>query len=1046
LITITLLAFLVLLLVSLATLTRVETRVAANSQQQAQARQNALMALNIALGQLQKYAGPDQRTTAVADIIGDANGDPAANDGTRFWTGVWGNGMEPDAIFTQAPRPVLLNWLVSGDEGSPAFVMETSGRISSAPAPGTIPFVPGASVPGLAAATALSDDIALLSGDRARLLVGPGTVASASDYVVAPLKKITAPFVPGLGTAIDIGRFAWWVGDEGVKAKYNLSDPYAAHTGTGDPEGRYRALAAQRHGIERITGLASYQSVAPVALRRVNSFAQSLLADPGMTADAAKRRYHDVTVASFGVLSNSRTGGLRKDLTHYLEQGGLTGNILPDSIFPSGAAPLGPKWEILKSYYDLAGESAPLAMRPATGTTHGITPVIVQTGFFLALRIEPDGRCLVRTYPVFVLGNPYSVALTGAADLRIVSNGFPFVVFQVDGVQKFKAPLANFPTTPGLLGGIDFRIADVALGPGEVKAYFPDLSAGVVQNTGVVPLGTSFYPDVWVAYDTGVNVAPPTAATSWDWTNLSSGELSVELRMTGTTEVLQAVGRVGLSGATTATSLTPPASLATGYDYFAQGYTFTLKNARPAAQPVRPFADYNLRAQQLYRTTAAGSGFGSNALYVTGKVTSFSVFTTNIEQPRWGRSSTLTLGKQSLVLFDVPRRGSAGEAPLLSLGQLQHASMTADGLQASCGNQPGNAIGNSLAHPYVSRELTFESRAISSTTQTYYDMSYLLNAALWDGFFFSTVPQAAGAAVVPGVTPLPDQRLIFTATPAPSLSQAQQGDSAARWLMIDGAFNINSTSEEAWTALLGSLHGLGINGENDLSTPFPRSIRQTGGSVDAGNGTSDNAYAGFRNLTAAQIRDTATGAGLAKELVREIRRRGPFLSLAHFINRRPTSATATDAAFGLKGAMQAAIDRSGVNAGFPSDEVITTGNLTGTATYADTEAALGARGTCIPGWLTQADVLQALAPGLAARSDTFVIRAYGDTLDPVNSTDAAPVITGRAWCEAVVQRCPDYVSPANAPEDAPSALNDENRAFGRRFKVVSFRWLGADDI
>ncbi|MET0263386.1 MAG: hypothetical protein ABW223_10845, partial [Rariglobus sp.] len=64
LITITLLAFLVLLLVSLASLTRVETQVAGNNQSLAQARQNALMALNIAIGQLQKHTGPDQRVTA----------------------------------------------------------------------------------------------------------------------------------------------------------------------------------------------------------------------------------------------------------------------------------------------------------------------------------------------------------------------------------------------------------------------------------------------------------------------------------------------------------------------------------------------------------------------------------------------------------------------------------------------------------------------------------------------------------------------------------------------------------------------------------------------------------------------------------------------------------------------------------------------------------------------------------------------------------------------------------------------------------------------
>src|SRR4051812_10807586 len=82
LITITLLAFLVLLLVSLAALTRVETQVAANDQQLAQARQNALMALSIAIGQLQKAGGPDQRVTATADLAtSDAT---AATGGSRI--------------------------------------------------------------------------------------------------------------------------------------------------------------------------------------------------------------------------------------------------------------------------------------------------------------------------------------------------------------------------------------------------------------------------------------------------------------------------------------------------------------------------------------------------------------------------------------------------------------------------------------------------------------------------------------------------------------------------------------------------------------------------------------------------------------------------------------------------------------------------------------------------------------------------------------------------------------------------------------------------
>ncbi|MFA6960917.1 MAG: hypothetical protein WC205_09220 [Opitutaceae bacterium] len=1045
LITITLLAFLVLLLVAFAQLTRVETMVATNMQTEEQARQNAFMALQIALGQLQLHAGPDQRTTVTADILGDANGNATSADGTRYWTGVSGNSAEPGDSFAANPSPVLLNWLVSGNEATPGFSASATGRITAAPAAGDIPFVPSTTVNGLAVADAMSDGLTLSSGEAVRLLVGPGTVNDKSGYVVAPLQSVQTDNVPGLLGSQPIGRYAWWVGDEGVKAKYSLTDPYSTHTGTGDTEGRYRALAAQSQAIELMPGMGSYPVSDRALLGKLVTLSQTQLADSSSGVTAFKQLHHDLTVASFGLLTNSRSGGLRRDLTGYLAQGGLTGDIIPGSVFPSGQAPLGPRWEMLKSWSDLAAESSPLAIRSATDMVHGITPVIVQLKFFIGLHIESDGRCHVRTWPAVVLGNPYSMAITGSADVKIISAGYPYARFQVDGAEKFRAALAT-SSGGGFLGGIDFRIADVNLGPGEVKAFFPDLAAGVVQNSGVVPMGTSFYPDVWVAYDTGVNIDPPVAGTDWKWTNLSGGEVSVELRVAGTTDVLQGVYRIGEPGTSVATTLTPPTGLAGGYDYAARGYTYTLKSARPSASPVRPFADYNLRAQSIYRSTASGAGFSTNALYVSGSVANFSAFTLNAEQPRWGRAASLTDGKERIVLFDVPRRSSVDEAALLSLGQLQHVSATADNAYVSTVWQPGHAIGNSRANPFVSRERSFEQRTFGASSEMDYDMSYLLNTALWDGYFFSTVPQSSGSTFVPGTASLPDARLIVKGSVTPTLTEIRQPERAARWLMIDGAFNVNSTSEEAWAAVLSGLRELSINGDSGLVAPFPRSIRQPGGSASSADGQSDNAYDGFRDLTQAQIRDPATGDGLARKIVREIRRRGPFVSLAQFVNRRLVSSSDTDAGQGLSGVIQTAIDRMGLNSGFPSDEYITAANLTGAAAYADTEAALGARAAGIPGWLSQADVLQSLAPSLASRSDTFVIRAYGEILDPVNSTKANPVITGRAWCEAVVQRMPDFVETGNNAWDLPSALSAENQRFGRRFQIVSFRWLSADDI
>src|ERR1019366_2809459 len=101
LLAVTLLAFLVVLLVALPAYTRVETAVAGNTQRQAQARQNALLALNVALGQLQKYAGPDQRVTATAATTARVNSQKI------HYTGVWDSTSTGTAPMT---------WLVSGIE------------------------------------------------------------------------------------------------------------------------------------------------------------------------------------------------------------------------------------------------------------------------------------------------------------------------------------------------------------------------------------------------------------------------------------------------------------------------------------------------------------------------------------------------------------------------------------------------------------------------------------------------------------------------------------------------------------------------------------------------------------------------------------------------------------------------------------------------------------------------------------------------------------------------------------------------------------------
>jgi len=88
-----------------------------------------------------------------------------------------------------------------------------------------------------------------------------------------------------------------------------------------------------------------------------------------------------------------------------------------------------------------------------------------------------------------------------------------------------------------------------------------------------------------------------------------------------------------------------------------------------------------------------------------------------------------------------------------------------------------------------------------------------------------------------------------------------------------------------------------------------------------------------------------------------------------------------------------------------------------------------------PSSVLQSDILQALGASMTVRSDTFIIRSYGDAVD------ANGEVTARAWCETVVQRVPDPVVA-----DTDDVWQPAGQTFGRRIKLVSFRWLGKEEV
>ena len=191
-----------------------------------------------------------------------------------------------------------------------------------------------------------------------------------------------------------------------------------------------------------------------------------------------------------------------------------------------------------------------------------------------------------------------------------------------------------------------------------------------------------------------------------------------------------------------------------------------------------------------------------------------------------------------------------------------------------------------------------------------------------------------------------------------------------------------------------------------------------------------------------------------------------------------------------KGVLQAAIDSTTINSAFHDELCISIdddNNMTdaikkseGYSNYANPKdiwenwrGAIGPQATGAPAYLMQQDILSKIGSFITVRSDTFKIRAYGEIKNSITGN-----IESKAWCEMVIQRVPEYIdtdtlisNEGQKPTDTTgrelemghqeeetitskreylnemtSELSDLNKALGRRFKVVSFRWLNDSEI
>lgn len=469
------------------------------------------------------------------------------------------------------------------------------------------------------------------------------------------------------------------------------------------------------------------------------------------------------------------------------------------------------------------------------------------------------------------------------------------------------------------------------------------------------------------------------------------------------------------------------------------------------------------------------------------------------EKGFWGDGVGTGDGQSNIVLFEIPT------APLTSLGQLQHVECSVLDME------PSYVIGNSYAHvgfkdSELDEVLVWPSAGYMKSGQARYsstqspqprgDTPFAANLQLFDHYFFSGINYGSADTAQESTidnfitkvfstsenrSPFPNARVELIRDfgdrkESDVKEDFKDAEKVARNLTYKGAFNVNSTSVEAWMAVLAGLNGQAVKIDGKFkeisNSPVIRFMNAigsglggytSGGSIADNDGDDGNGWRWYATLSDDEVRK------IAEKIVDQVRARGPFMSLSDFVNRRLDTGDN-----GKAGTIQAAIDDSGVNKTRSSGFGDGSGSNPDTTRYPNlfpTNAKFKKAG--VPGYITQGDILSNIGASLTARSDTFTIRAYGDIAGISGNPEA------RAWCEAVVQRFPEFIDPQddendemidvvefrqnyrNKQNDSVTNRGDKyvlekwsrnddlssvNKLFGRRYKIISFRWLSQDEL
>jgi len=1179
-VTLTLMVLLTVIAVGLLTLGTVSLRASSQGSDMSIARTNARLALMLALGDLQKYAGADTRVTARADILDDNN--PPV-------TGVWKSweGSDHDS----SGRPV------APDYGGKKRSGDGGGRFLSWLASGPL----GTKIGDVPDTTRASNKIKLLGEDS----VGTDHAASRQIYLTA--EKV------GDKTGKPTGSFAWWVSGENQKAR--LPKPYEHSQDTAakwSVMAKTHAIAdPEPFGLDKVlTGSSLNDPTVVSQASKAHTLRQGDLID---SKTLSQDHFHDLSTTSIGLLTNTATGGWRKDLSLASEAWeSLPGSGLPmfrvkpgqDLVYAraGGNAPATAKrsllyywsdyrqappppfnypiyktpaigsWTNLVNYatiykkkFGSVSSSGPLSASPmdtVTDITNGsdsiflhttrILPVIGRVQWVYSHRVVMVGgssTLQLVVQPVITMWNPYNVRLDSPGTLRFELKGSlpPIVSYLSDGSSlpppydkritlqdQEMSPATRSRGVRGPTKESNYTINNVAaFGPGETRVFS---AKTIITSTNTATTN----PDQLTATD--LELFPGLSLTggcAYEIAKNFSGSGKLTTSVEFNSEYRDGTLTNKVSGAGLYLNMKM-----NGTQVLAYRMSYTKELADQAYPPMDstkfpavtlgeisspnpyPFLCVTFGARMATNTFLPSKGFVQSSPFVNytamglkGSVEESISYTypgtlhnvnspfeysfqgvnplsTSLPQAETGTNRgfiltgiTAAKGLKRCVIDELPGR------PLNSLPELQNWDAR---FENPVPPFAFNLVGNSDATPLIPSDAVINSSAAAKGAENLqHDDSYCLNHALFDDWFFSSIapePSNFGSPSVSSTVktvysnfltdpakpllnrsykPIAEDVAAVAASPGSASSLATQnvGTAATSWktiasrLEVEGMFNVNSTSVKAWRALLGHARNqrvpyLNASGGNSLSSATDYAVSRftvAGDSATSGSGASGGRsgaeFTGYRVFEASQL-DL-----LAEEIVKQVRARGPFLSLSEFVNRQlssgePALAGAVQTALNVLtastrnpfGALQDDPDDLGSNISsqnpppndpkFPSD-------------YVFKQAAGGYSLYGVPGWTRQADLLRPIAPILTVRDDTFTIRAYGDCRDA-----SGTVVKASAICEATVRRTKDYVDRSDnaATADlsdgsgAVASRKPANEIFGRRFEIVSYRWLSPDEI